>query len=221
MQLVDRIEKRRFVGREFLLFLWLESELFEATLQTRKHGSFGLWFERSLVLSEGKESTRIVAPLPGQGREAKEALLRGQLPESAGIRVAWNDDETSFVLKADSFAFASLKLRSVLAKEEPSALLDELMGKQPGRHKAAEAGDDRELFYDRAAMTQEFEELFETLYRDFLELRLSPRWDEVVLPALRRWACGENVDADLYLAARRAPAPTVFAEALAVEQPQL
>jgi hypothetical protein len=51
MQLVDRIEKRRFVGREFLLFLWFESEIFEATLQTRKHGSFGLWLERSLVLS--------------------------------------------------------------------------------------------------------------------------------------------------------------------------
>jgi hypothetical protein len=221
MQLVDRIEKRRFVGREFLLFLWLESELFEATLQTRKHGSFGLWLERSLVLSEGKESTRIVAPLPGQGREAKEALLRGQLPESAGIRVAWNDDETSFVLKADSFAFASLKLRSVLAKEEPSALLDELMGKQPGRRKAAEASDDRELFYDRAGMTQEFEELFETLYRDFLELRLSPRWAEVVLPALRRWACGESVDADLYLASRRAPAPLPLAAAPVLDQAQL
>ena len=202
MQLVDRIERRRFVGREFLLFLWFESELLEATLQTKKHGSFGLWLERNLVLSEGKESTRIVAPLPGQGREAKEALLRGQLPESAGIRVAWNDDETSFVLKADSFAFAGLKLRAVLTKEEPNPLLDELMGKRPGRKQDAEPSDDREVFYDRMNMTQEFEELFETLYRDFLELRLSARWAEVVLPALRKWSVSESVDADLYLAGR-------------------
>ena len=62
MQLVDRIEKRRFVGREFLLWLWFESELFDATLSTKAHGSFGLWFEKRLVLSEGKTSTSIVIP---------------------------------------------------------------------------------------------------------------------------------------------------------------
>ena len=31
MNLADRIEKRLFVGRELLLWLWFESELFEAT----------------------------------------------------------------------------------------------------------------------------------------------------------------------------------------------
>ena len=46
MQLVDRIEKRRFVGREFLLWLWFESEVLEGTLSTKEHGSFGLWIER-------------------------------------------------------------------------------------------------------------------------------------------------------------------------------
>jgi hypothetical protein len=220
MQLVDRIEKRRFVGREFLLFLWFESELFDATLSTRKHGSFGLWLERALVLSEGKESTRILAPDPGRGREAKEALLRGQLPESAGIRVAWNDEETSFILKADTLAVASLKLRCVLAKEEPSPLLDELAGKGGGRRKASAPGDDREAFFERMALTQEFEELLETLYRDFLTLRLSARWAELVLPGLRSWARGELVDADLYVAARNAP-ELPASSPLLLDQPQL
>lgn len=227
MQLVDRIEKRRFVGREFLLFLWFESEIFEATLQTPKHGSFGLWLERSLVLSEGKESTRIIAPLPGQGREAKEALLRGQLPQTAGVRVAIHDDETSFVLKADNLALASLKLRTALDKAEPNPLLDELMGKPRGRREAPQPRDDHEAFYERMALTQEFEELFETLYRDFLQLRLSARWAELVLPALRRWSVSESVDADAYLAARNAPFASPAAavpEATAapeLDQPQL
>jgi hypothetical protein len=220
MQLVDRIEKRRFVGREFLLFLWFESEIFEATLQTRKHGSFGLWLERSLVLSEGKQSTRIIAPQPGQGREAKEALLRGQLPESAGVRVAIHDDETSFVLKADSLALASLKLRTALDKVEPNPLLDELTGKRPGPRKAAQPSDEYEAFYERMALTQEFEELFETLYRDFLGLRLSARWAELVLPALRRWALSECIDADAYLAARNAPFAAPVASVPLLEQPQ-
>ena len=210
MQLAFRIEKRRFVGREFLLFLWFESELFDATLKTDRHGTFGLWLDRSLVLSEGRESTKIVGPMPGSGREAKEALLRGQLPESAGLCVAWQDEETAFVLKAETLSVSGLKLKTVLDKAEaPSDLIKELTGERgPSRGPRAEAKDDRESFFERMTMVQEFEELLETLYRDFLELRLSPRWSEVVVPALKRWVAGEPVDADAYLAARNVPPPT-------------
>lgn len=206
MQLIDRIEKRRFVGREFLLFLWFESELFDATLRTARHGSFGLWLERYLLLSEGDESTKITAPMPGIGREAKEALLRGQLPDSAGIRVAWHDDETAFVLKAEQMAIAGLKLKTVLDKDDaPNELLAELTGQRgAARRKRTEPDDEREKFYERMALLQEFEELIEALYRDFLDLRLSGRWAEVVLPALRQWVVGQAVDADAYLAARNA-----------------
>lgn len=223
MQLVDRIEKRRFVGREFLLFLWLESELFEATLSTKKHGSFGLWLERTLILSEGKESTKITAPMPGLGREAKEALLRGQMPESAGIRIAWNDDETSLVLKAESFAFSGLKLKTVLDKEEPNELLAELTGGSKRPPRKVQPEDDREAFYERMGLTQEFEELFEHLYRDFLAVRLSHLWREVVEPTLRRWLSGDSIDADGYLAARSPkasvpPPETPEAEKKIVEQ---
>jgi hypothetical protein len=219
MQLVDRIERRRFVGREFLLFLWFESELFDATLRTPEHGPFGLWLERALVLSEGRESTRILAPLPGQGREAKEALLRGQLPQSAGIRVAVNDDETSLVLKADSLAFATLKLRSVLDKDEPNPLLEELTGKR-GKPARAEPADAYDAFYERIGMAQDIEALFEALYRDFLQLRLSPRWADVVVPALRSWAAGEPLDAERYSAQRWPAAPLPSAES-SLPQPQL
>src|ERR1700712_1175668 len=151
VQLVDRIEKRRFVGREFLLWLWFESEVFDATLSTREHGPFGLWLERRLVLSEGKESTRITAPTPGSGREAKEALLRGQLPESAGIRIAWRDDETAFIFKAETLGVSGLKLQTILGgkEEEPNQLLEEMMGKKGKKPKARkEADDTHEVFYE-------------------------------------------------------------------------
>ena len=114
MQLIDRIEKRRFVGREFLLWLWFESEVFDATLETREHGSVGLWLERELVLSLAKESTRITAPNPGLGPEAKAALQRGQLPQSAGLRITIKDTETSLVLDAERLALTGLKLNTVL-----------------------------------------------------------------------------------------------------------
>ncbi len=208
MQRVDRIEKRRFVGREFLLWLWFESELFDATLRTKEHGPFGLWLEKRLVLSEGKESTRITSPMPGLGREAKEALLRGQLPDSAGIRVAMRDDETSFVFKAETFAVSGLKLQAaVLDKEEPNQLLEELTGKANKPRSKKEPEDQHEVFYERMMLTAEFEHLLETLYRDFLALRLGAGWDETVVPMMRTWTLGGELDAGAYELLRYPPEP--------------
>lgn len=211
MQLVDRIEKRRFVGREFLLWLWFESELFDATLSTRDSGPFGLWLEKRLVLSAGKDSTRITAASPGRGREAKEALLAGQLPESAGIRITTSDEETSFVLRAEALGVSGLKLPgAVLGKEEdaPNVLLEEMMGKR-GKPKKKERREDEayEAFYERMRLTHDFEALLESLYRDFLAFRLSPRWKAVFVPAARAWARGEDVDAERYRAERDGERP--------------
>lgn len=209
MQLVDRIEKRRFVGREFLLWLWFESELFDATLSTRQHGSFGLWLEKRLTLSADKQSTRITAPSPGLGREAKEALLAGQLPESAGLRITWRDDETGFAFKAEQLAIAGLKLHTVV--DEPAVdrddLVEQLKGKRVGRvaHKPKPDEDDTsyEEFYERMQLTQEFEALLEALYAEFLALRLSELWTREVVPRLRAWARGESVDAEAYAALKK------------------
>jgi hypothetical protein len=219
MQLIDLVEKRRFVGREFLLLLWMESELFEATLSAPAQGSFegadfGLWIEKKLVLSAGEESTRITAPMPGLGREAKEALLRGQLPEAAGVRIAWKDDETSLAIDAESFALRGLKLRTLLDKgggEEAFTgdLVDEIAGRRrPGKpkRKAADEVDEaaeEAAFHERMTMTRELEDLLAALYREFLTLRLGPRWDAVIVPTLRRWAAGQEIDAYAYKQAKR------------------
>jgi hypothetical protein len=205
VQLVDRIEKRRFVGREFLLWLWFESELLDATLRTAAHGSFGLWLEKRLTLSVDKRSTRIVGPTPGYGREAKEALLAGQLPESAGIRVAVHEQETGFFLKAEGLAIAGLKLATVLDRKEEQApaLVREMTGGKKKKSKKPAADDDaHELFYERMQLTAELEEIIEALYSDFRTLRLSAVWGERVVPVMCAWARGEAVDADAYAVLR-------------------
>jgi hypothetical protein len=209
MQLVDRIEKRRFVGREFLLWLWFESEVFDATLHTRAHGSFGLWLEKRLGLSAGKESTRITSIAPGQTPQAKAALRAGQLPESAGIRIAWHDDETGFLFKAERLAVGGLKLRppEEADQAEKSALL-EMAPRRPqktSKRGARKDNDDEahEAFYERMQLTEEFEALLEALYADFTTLRLSQDWNNTVVPLLRAWARDESIELEAYTALRR------------------
>lgn len=206
LQRVDRIEQRRFVGRELLVFLWMESELFESTLETEEHGRFGFWLEKKLTLSAESESTRISAAMPGVGREAKEALLRGQLPEAMGIRIAWKEDETSLVLNAETLGVTAMKLSALTEESDGHVagdLVDELAGAgKRKKKKKAEPEIDDTPFYDRMQKTQELEGLLTALFRDFCALRLSPRWNAVIAPALRRWAQGQPVDADAYKDAR-------------------
>jgi hypothetical protein len=194
MDLVDRIEKRRFVGREFLLWLWMESELFEGTLSTKEHGEFGLWIDRHITLSAGKaEVTRIKGNHPAAAREAKESLLRGKMPDGSGLSLSWHEQQATFILKAEQLAISGLKLPTALGGTEDD---------EEAKPKAAPA-EDHEAFYERMHFTREVETILEALYRDFLALRLSPAWDDTVVPALSTWASADGeVDADAYRAAR-------------------
>lgn len=215
----ERIELRRFVGRELLLWLWFESEVFEATLETKAHGSFGLWLEGRLVLSAGQEVTTIKGTQPGNHREAKEALLRGKLPDLASIHLAWAEHDATFTLKAETMAIAGLKLPKKgndTPGDAPGAVASLTRVDAPARRKrpkkaastaadaAAFASDEaHEDFYERMTLTREIEGIVEALYRDFLALRLSSVWDGAVVPALEGWVAGEKVDADKYRKASR------------------
>ena len=224
MDAFERIELRRFVGRELLLWLWFESEVFEATLETKAHGSFGLWLEGRLVLSAGQEVTTIKGTQPGNHREAKEALLRGKLPDLASIHLAWADHDAAFTLKAETMAIAGLRLPKKGSDAGPGdapgavASLTRVDAAQPRRRPkkaattaadaAAFASDEaHEEFYERMRLTREIEGIVEALYRDFLALRLGPTWDASVSPAIAAWVSGEEVDADAYRKARSKGVP--------------
>lgn len=212
MEAFERIELRRFVGRELLLWVWFESEIFEATLETKAHGSFGLWLEGRLVLSAGQEVTTIKGTIPGQHREAKEALLRGKLPDRAGLHLSWGDHDSTFTLRAETMALSGLKLPRKDSEAAPTGEGTTVPVKRPRRKASAPtaaiaaniASDEQhEELYERMRATREIEEIVEALYRDFLVLRLGPAWSELVVPALEAWTIGDDVDADAYASARR------------------
>ncbi|MDB5213207.1 MAG: hypothetical protein JWO86_1134 [Myxococcaceae bacterium] len=206
MDTFERIELRRFVGRELLLWLWFESEVFEATLSTKVHGSFGLWLEGRLVLSAGQEVTTIKGTIPGQHREAKEALLRGKMPDLAAVHISWADHDATLTLKAETLGISGLKLPRKEPDAAPPGEGTTVPVRRAPRRRAAPAAAAAELaaseanedLYERMRVTREIEGIVEALYRDFLALRLGPAWSEVVVPALEAWTSGAEVDADRY-----------------------
>jgi hypothetical protein len=163
MDLVDLIEKRRFVGREFLVFLWFESELFEGLIPVEGFGPCELRLEGMLTLSEGREQARLKGASPSGEPEAHQALRQGKLPVQARIRVTAGELEYVFAFNADTLAVAGVKI--------PAVVKDEV----------------DEQFYERMYLIEDLESLMAALYAKFIAVRLSTAWDEQVLPAIRAW----------------------------------
>lgn len=212
MDLYQKVERTRHLGKELLLFLWFETEIFEATLSTKAHGSFGMWVEKELSLSAEKESTKIRGSLPGKAREAKESLLLGKMPEKMGFHLVLGEREANFAIRGDSLALSAVSLPTVLQEEEIVGL-DEIGGppktaKKRERNADAEAErvevEAQEVFFERMHLLREVEEVVEALYADFLTLRLGPAYSGFVADTLVAWSRGEEIDADAYAKKRKA-----------------
>ena len=168
MDLLDVIESARFVGREFLVWLWFESEVLDGrfALPGDDAGTFDLWFESQLTLEaqqSEREKSRLVGAAPSMTSEAHEALRRGKLPTKARIRIERGEHPYGFVLDAGTLALSGVTL--------PALMKD----------------DKDERFYERMYLLEQLESMLDMLYATFLALRLDDSWEDHVLPVIRAW----------------------------------
>ncbi|MDI1429150.1 hypothetical protein [Polyangium sorediatum] len=182
MELLDLIEGRRFMGREFVVWLWFESEMQETNLQPTGADPVSMWLEAQITLVLEKEESRLKGAIPASSPEAKEALRQGKLPKEAKMRLVRGEREYAWTLKADSLALSGLKLPTQLKKND----------------------EKHEVFYERMMLLEDLETSLSALYADFVRLRLADPWDDEIVPLMKSWAYGEKADAGAYLATKRA-----------------
>jgi hypothetical protein len=169
----ERIETTRFLGRELLTWIWFESEIFEQSFSITGFGDCTLYLEKKLVLesAEGdreKEKSTLTGAAPSGSPESREALRQGKLPTQARVVIERDDQTFTLVLDADSLAMSGVKIPAVVKGE----------GEDP--------------FYERIGLIEELEGAIESLYRDFLRLRLEAGWSREVIPAIRLWMRDES-----------------------------
>ncbi|MFO0661662.1 MAG: hypothetical protein U0165_17790 [Polyangiaceae bacterium] len=178
MDLYQIAESRRFLGREFLVWVWFESELFEGELTATGQDPFELHLEKQITLEAGqkdKETSVLKGMQPSHTPEAREALRQGKTPTRARIRINRAEQEFTFSLSTDALSLSGVKIPALLKEE----------------------GD--EPFYERIGLIEDLEALIEALYADFLALRVSTSWPKSVHPLMMRWIAGEtdlDVEAD-------------------------
>lgn len=165
MDLLNRIEHTRFLGREFLTWLWYRSELQEG-LFTIADKQIEVWFDARMTLEalgDIKEQNVIKSESPTETEEARASLQAGKFVKEARLRVIQDQKQWTTTLKADDLSLHGLKIPALLAKE-----------------------DDDQL-YERFYLLEEAEDIFNDLFAGFLELRLEDeRWAPEVAD-IREW----------------------------------
>lgn len=167
--LVDRIESARFLGCEFLVWLWWKTEAFETELELLDGTALSVWLDSALLMkgaTDGTERIQFTGVAPSATAEAKLALRLGKLPVRARVCLRRDPEDFSCVYDAETFSFGSVKLPAFIT--------------EPGE----------EQFQERAALLERFDALFCGLYLEFLRLRLSPVWEKTLVPAVKAWAAG-------------------------------
>ncbi|MDR2945954.1 MAG: hypothetical protein LBV79_04320 [Candidatus Adiutrix sp.] len=175
---LDLWKDKLFIGQEFLTWLWIYSEIHGNFLST-KAGEVELWFESRLHLESGEGGDRksVTCQMHASGRleasydwaEALTALKRAKKLTRARLKVSTEDKEWSFSLAAGTLTPQGVKFPKTFAASEE------------------EEDTDSGRFLERVALLKELTAIVEALFKQFLEIRLSPDWELTELPRLNKW----------------------------------
>lgn len=171
MDLSELVESRRFLGSEFLLWLWYKSDCYGGLFDLRGHGEVEVVFDDRLTLEAylGESGENVIkGGSPAASPEARTALREGKRPTRARLRIVNDEREWKFKFKAEPFDISTLKIPAVLTERE-----DEKLG-------------------ERMGLVSEVESILDALYREFLVLRTSSGWTERLVPGLRDWIHSEG-----------------------------
>jgi hypothetical protein len=163
--LLERIETTRFLGSEFLLWIWLYGALIEDTVSLGKQDDWSMWLDGSLSLQsvhDPGEKVSVSGAAPAASSEAREAVKNYKFPARAKVILRQEERDFKFVLNASRF--------SLSAGDIPAVLQD---------------GDEGLL--ERLHLVEELLNLVDRLFAAFLQLRLSAQWQEAWEPAIAAW----------------------------------
>jgi recombination associated protein RdgC len=173
MDLVDLILEKKFIGQEFLAWLWYKSEERGGNVDVPGMGDILVVFEKHMLLEygEGEESEKVICRgLLTELREARAGLALGKKPEQARIRLARGEYEFSVTLTAATMEFRSVKLPKTVDGADEGDDPDSLEGK----------------ILDRISLFEQLTELITELFKMYINIRTSTQWDEELVK-IRNW----------------------------------
>jgi recombination associated protein RdgC len=169
MDLIDIIVEKRFVGQEFLTWLWRKSETEGGEIKVHYDNPddvIEVVFEQRILLDDTNDG-KVVCSGPSELPEAIWGLSVGKKVEQAKIRLTVNDLEYSLTLSGSLLEFKGVKLPKTAGTES--------------------AEDMAGLMYERVGMFNSLRDAVHSLFKKFLLIRVDPvKWGNELID-LRAW----------------------------------
>lgn len=168
MQLLEKVNKTEFLGREFLAWLWFRTETEQGHFKSGDK-SFEIWFDGKITLQGENERGIETITCSGESQDMKAArfaLAEGKEITQATLVLSMGDNQWRFVVDALWMNFKTFKTPRVIQdkRDDPDG-----------------------LFYEKVFLIEEATNAMDIIFTEFLKTRLSPDWDTEVLPALIAW----------------------------------
>lgn len=173
MDIVDLIQDKRFIGQEFLAWLWFKSEERGGSVELPGTGDITVIFEKHMLLEygEGESNEKVICRgLQTELREAKTGLSLGKKPEQARILLIKGDYEFGVTLAAALLEFRNVRLPKTVDSSDESDDPEAVEGR----------------ILERIALFEELSNLVNDLFRMFLEIRSGDQWTSE-LAKIQKW----------------------------------
>ena len=181
MDLVDLIAEKRFLGQEFLTWLWWKSEERGGSVEVAGRGDVGVVFEKHMLLEygEGEANEKLVCTgLQTELQEARTGLKVGKKLEQARIQITMGEYQYNFTLAAALMEYRNVKLPKTAGTEQG----------------ASDNPEETEgMILERIFLFEELVSVVNDLYRMFLEVRVSDEWARE-LQQVRSWVDAEGLE---------------------------
>jgi hypothetical protein len=161
----------RFLGDEFLTWLWYLTETGQETFRSADPDCSTLEVGNRVVLEnrKGKSIERITIKGDDAGlEEGKMALKKGALVTELALVFKTGEHEWQFSIKGESLNLSSLKAPGPALPQSPEEMEPFLL-------------DKTQRFY-------KIIDFIEKMYKSFIKLRISNSWSSKTTPALKKWA---------------------------------
>ncbi len=157
------------LGQDFLTWLWFRSEI-KNTFADSGGRPFTVSMEKRIVVQGGEGENLETASVSGPMSELREARLGlniGKKVTRAQIVLSQDPEEWGLTLKAEDFTLNGLKTPAVVTEKDGD-------------------GDPDALFFEKIHLIETCLDFMDSIYKEFLSLRLSRDWEDQVAQA-RAW----------------------------------
>ncbi|WP_136523284.1 recombination-associated protein RdgC [Geomonas ferrireducens] len=177
---LELIKENQWLGADFMLWLMYQTmnESSEYTVNQpgvllAKEGFVAYLDDRVVLLGSGENGAQKITVAGPQDHfnEVRSALLNKKQITEATLHMESGDDHYKLTLKGELFHFASFKSPAV--KLEKDSTVDEAMEREA-------------VFFERMLLLEKGNQLFDSVFAAFLELRLGNQWAEQA-EAIQKW----------------------------------